>query len=80
MSQSVNGPGVIPKDKENKNKEDVRGRPLNCGVDVMHQKGLAHGQGFYQSKLLEAQTHTSCGKATQQKSCGIGLFPCRHTV
>ena len=53
MSQSVNGPGVTPKDKE-KQKETKSGRPgtaVNCGADVMHQKGLAHGQGFYQSKL-----------------------------
>lgn len=50
MNQSASAPAVTET-----NKRDDRGRPYNCGADVMHQKGLVHGQGFYQS--IRAKTH-----------------------
>ena len=50
MNQSASAPAVTET-----NKKDDRGRPYNCGADVMHQKGLVHGQGFYQS--IHAKTH-----------------------
>ena len=48
---------------------------------VMHQKGLVHGQGFYQSihaKPTNGEAQNLMSKVlntTQQKSCGIGVYP-----
>ena len=76
MNQSASAPAVTET-----NKRDDRGRPYNCGADVMHQKGLVHGQGFYQSihaKPTKGEAQNLMSKVlntTQQKSCGIGVYP-----
>ena len=46
MNQSASAPAVTET-----NKRDDRGRPYNCGADVMHQTGLVLRQGKVRNDL-----------------------------